>query len=690
MPGGRSIDLFHPTILVWTSLKMKPLFSGYLLFSILALNSSGNSAEDPQSSQAAAGNLVKQLGDINYAARAEAEQELRRLGRKAISAVEIGLLHPDGEIRRRCESILSEIKRSDIEVDLDAFVQNQRDSKLPPLPGWNQFKNLSGEDLAGRLVYVEQYRYDKNSLELLEKKPAELSGQFTSRLQKFQPKANFNGSEKEIEAAKAEFRSLVLSALAGKPDLMHFNQMNTIFYGVIARSATANSIGTRRLVGRLFSDRMKDINQAQQYMYIANYLNLKELIETEIRPIVEKQVDEAIKSKDNNRLVQVVYMANNLRSFGLMETKLKPAVLRLVEEAIPTDDYNKLQQAVSLCQVLQMKEILEERLKPSIARYILKTGDNLKDMGRIYQSRYLAQNVGLNDMLDAIMRPAVIKLVADSAENSSDINSVQNAFYIANNLNMQELNEGLLKPAARNAVIASLEQPGDWNRMSQAINICQQLGLQDVLEQSVKPVFSRNAAALVGETTKDPNRLQQVYYMASNLGATQVIEEQIKPALKKYFQSANLDKNNMNNNYQMMYLAKNMQIKEAVPFALKTASAKDAAGYVRGLAIQFVGEFGSKEQIPLLEPFLTDKGEVGQAGVNFTTVKAEVRDVALAVLLVHKGENLANYGYPYFQIVQGINLYQTSAMCAGFADTNGRDAAFKKYSDLLAKQKKQS
>jgi hypothetical protein len=282
----------------------------------------------------------------------------------------------------------------------------------------------------------------------------------------------------------------------------------------------------------------------------------------------------------------------------------------------------------------------------------------------------------------------VIKLAAEAAENAKDIGSVQNAFFMASQLNMPEVVEGLLRPAARRAILTSLEQPGNWVQINQAVSMCQQLNLQDVLEESVKPVFMRTAPAMVADAAKDPNQLQSLYYLATTLHATKVIEDQIKPALRKYFQTATVDKSNVNNTYQMMYLAKQLQIKEAVPFALKTAMAKDAGGWVRGMAVQFVGEFGTKDQVNQLEPLLKDTGEVGQAGVNFTTIKAEVRDVALAVMLVHKGENLANYGYPWFQIVQGVNLYQTSAACAGFGDQAGRDAAFKKYNELLAKQKK--
>ena len=634
------------------------------------------------------GQAVEELGDPSYTVRAEAEQRLRRLGRAAVAALEKGLKHADPEVRDRCALLLPLVRRSDLDIELDAFIQNQRDAKLPALPGWTRLKSYVSADLSARLLYAEFYRQDKALLELLEKDPAKVAAQFAGRLQKFQQKANQQLANKDLDAAVLEFQGLILAALCSTVDANQFNQMTNLFYSNVARAATVDHPGCRRLLGKLFAERMKDINQAQQYYYLANYLQLTELIESQIRPILEKQIDEAIKSKDFNRIVQVAYMVSNMQSFELAESKLRPAIQRVVDDAVKTDDYNQLQQAVQVCQVLQMQDLLQDRLKPAVARYILKSADHLKDMSRIWQSRYLAQTVGLTEMLDTALRPAVIKLAAEAVENAKDISSVHNAFFMANQLNMPEVVEGLLRPAARRAILTSLEQPGNWSQLNQAVNICQQLNLQDVLEESVKPVFLRTAPALVADAAKDPNQLQQLYYLATNLQANKVIEDQIKPALRKYFQTATIDKTNVNNTYQMMYLAKNLQIKEAVPFALKTAMAKDAGGYVRGLAVQFIGEFGTKEQVNQLEPLLKDTVEVGQAGINFTTVKAEVRDVALAVILLHKGENLANYGYPYFQMIQGITLYQTSAACAGFGDAAGRDGAFKKYNELLAKQKK--
>jgi hypothetical protein len=334
-----------------------------------------------------------------------------------------------------------------------------------------------------------------------------------------------------------------------------------------------------------------------------------------------------------------------------------------------------------------MQDTLEQRLKPAVARYIHKSADQLKDMSRIYQARYLAQTVGLDEMFNTVLRPAVVKLAAEAADNLKDIGAVHNTFYVANNLNMPEVVEGLLRPAIRRCILSSLEQEEDWNQLFQTVNLCRQINLADLLEETVKPVFLRKAPAMIAKAEKDPNQLQQVYYMAVNLNANKVIEDQIKPALCKYFQTAALDNKN-GTAAQMMDLAKNLQMKEVIPFALKAALAKNGEINLRGASMLLVGELGAKEQVAQLEALLKDTTELGQAGINAVVVKAQVRDVALAVLLTHKGENLANCGFPCFQQFQGITLYQVPAEWAGFSNQEGRDAAFKKYNALVAKEKK--
>ena len=135
-------------------------------------------------------------------------------------------------------------------------------------------------------------------------------------------------------------------------------------------------------------------------------------------------------------------------------------------------------------------------------------------------------------------------------------------------------------------------------------------------------------------------------------------------------------------------MARILQLKEAVPYAIKVSGSKQVNGYARGLAIFFVGEFGTKEQLAELAPLLSDTTEVGTGQVNWTSIRAQIRDVVLATTLTVHKENLADYGFPYFQMIQGIGLFQTSASYAGFANDAARDGAFKKFKDWQAKQKK--
>jgi hypothetical protein len=213
------------------------------------------------------------------------------------------------------------------------------------------------------------------------------------------------------------------------------------------------------------------------------------------------------------------------------------------------------------------------------------------------------------------------------------------------------------------------------------------LNIQDVLEDSVKPVFRKHAHEMAAKTT-DPNTLSQLHNLAVTLQTPEVVEDHIKPALRKYFLTSKDQPINNAFVFQALNLARSLQLKEAVPYALKASTNKEPGGYARGQAIFFVGQFGTKEQVAQLEPLLADTMDVGTAGINSTTLHCQIRDVALATMLTSQGQSLPDYGFPYFQMIQGIGLFQTSANCAGFPDETSRGAAFKKYKEWQAKQKK--
>jgi hypothetical protein len=141
---------------------------------------------------------------------------------------------------------------------------------------------------------------------------------------------------------------------------------------------------------------------------------------------------------------------------------------------------------------------------------------------------------------------------------------------------------------------------------------------------------------------------------------------------------------------QTLQLAIQLQLKEGVEIALKELRKKDGNSYGRGAAILALGRLGGKEHRAVLEPLLTDAGDVSSFGINNASGKTQVRDVALAVLVHQQGQSLKDYGFAVGTLLPGFELSQQNHPgLLGFTDQKLRDAALKKWKEQAAKQTKQ-
>jgi len=130
-----------------------------------------------------------------------------------------------------------------------------------------------------------------------------------------------------------------------------------------------------------------------------------------------------------------------------------------------------------------------------------------------------------------------------------------------------------------------------------------------------------------------------------------------------------------------------LQLPETLDWALQIASAKDKPAQARGLAAILAGQVGGKEVIGRLEPLLSDTATLGTFKLGPTTLKTELRDVVLAVLVQASGQKADEYGYPYLQAVPGLKALPSPERL-GFADANAQAAALKKWQDWSVKQRR--
>lgn len=125
-------------------------------------------------------------------------------------------------------------------------------------------------------------------------------------------------------------------------------------------------------------------------------------------------------------------------------------------------------------------------------------------------------------------------------------------------------------------------------------------------------------------------------------------------------------------------VAMTFELKEARDWAVSLATTPTLSATTRGLALLLVGRVGDKELLPKLAPLLSDTTPVGTKPFGAARLSAEIRDVALAVLVQLRGGRAEDYGFPYLQAVPGLKAVPSPA-CLGFTNPADRDAALKKW-----------
>jgi hypothetical protein len=171
----------------------------------------------------------------------------------------------------------------------------------------------------------------------------------------------------------------------------------------------------------------------------------------------------------------------------------------------------------------------------------------------------------------------------------------------------------------------------------------------------------------------------QSFYALNNLFYQPTVQQSFKndPGSRKLLVSFLETRSNPTTIAQAFYIAQQMQLKEALPLALKTVKATNIPAYTRGMAVLFVGRMGAKDHRKDLEALLEDKTAMGAVNTGQVTVNAQLRDVALAALVQLAGQDVHTYDFPAIRNFHGTpNL---PPYYYGFTDDKGREAALKKW-----------
>ena len=171
----------------------------------------------------------------------------------------------------------------------------------------------------------------------------------------------------------------------------------------------------------------------------------------------------------------------------------------------------------------------------------------------------------------------------------------------------------------------------------------------------------------------------QSFYALNNLFYQPTIQHHFKndARSRKLLVSFLESRSNPSTVSQAFYIAQQLQLKEALPLALKTVKATNIPAYTRGMAVLFVGRMGAKEYRKELEALLDNKTAMGAVNTGHVTVNAQLRDVALASLIQLSGQDVHTYDFPALRTFRGSPTLPPYYY--GFTDDKGRENALKKW-----------
>ena len=133
-------------------------------------------------------------------------------------------------------------------------------------------------------------------------------------------------------------------------------------------------------------------------------------------------------------------------------------------------------------------------------------------------------------------------------------------------------------------------------------------------------------------------------------------------------------------------LAMKYESKEALALAERGLRGPATNSYVRQLAILMIVKFRDETRMPLVERCLDDKTVyTNWQPANNVMVQSQVRDIALAALLLVHKQDPKEFGFDRLQLDPQMVL---QAYSAGFENEEKRAAAFAKWEEFRAAQKK--
>lgn len=129
---------------------------------------------------------------------------------------------------------------------------------------------------------------------------------------------------------------------------------------------------------------------------------------------------------------------------------------------------------------------------------------------------------------------------------------------------------------------------------------------------------------------------------------------------------------------RLLAWVRELELKEGREPAVTAALDQRLPAATRAAALLAIAKVGDAGAARRLAPLLDDRTAVGTVTVRRMKITAELRDVALAVLIHLAGQKPADYGFPYFGVVPGLKELPSPERL-GFADEASRTAALARW-----------
>jgi hypothetical protein len=592
--------------------------------------------------------LVRGLEDDAFAAREQTTARLLRMGEAAIPALRRGLMSRDPEVRRRCAELLRRLDQTDEERQMSAFLNGAN----LPLPLWDRFRALAGDDREARMLYLEIHRSRPNFLERLSREPDAVSNELWGRINSLlRIRMRFGDAlPPELLPAPPEIASVVLciSVTEGRPE-----RMERLFYLLTLKEigpVVRNHPGLRRLLCGCLAQQATDPDRCVPAAKIARRLGFDELINQTYWPLARKRLETALAAPVNvHRLYDAAALIQEIGACERLPSYLRKRLGILVDQALflPLDSA-ALSRLVDVVRVLEQEQILHETIEPGLLRLInAEDGDRmtLDDFSVIEQ---LCIRLAVTVPAETLDRLAC-RLIEKEMEHFTEISDLRDLSQIRSLIQSRSLSgarDGLLRPRIRQRALALLEQPDDLKRLGLVLYLNTHFALE-LAKETLRTPYLRLVDQELAKGASFP-LLTRLYQMAGDVGVPEEVNDRFREVLRR-----SLDPETMLEESQLELIHK-LRVREGVPLLLRVARTKAQDATHRGKAILIVGALGTSEQVAQLEPLLDDTTSV--IGGRLFDRYVEIRDVTLVALIHHSGLKLSDYGFPAVDDLNALTL----------------------------------